>query len=61
MEKDWIVDIIIEYMERNKINITTEKVNKLYDYFISEGYDEFISTILSALDADSKVKDILCK
>ncbi len=59
--KDWIMDIIIEYVTKNKINTTTERIKNLYDYFISEGYDDSIGTVLASFDADSKVKSILCK
>lgn len=59
--KDWIIDIIMEYIVKNQIKTTMKRINKLHDYFITEGYDESIGTVLSALDADSKVKDILCK
>lgn len=59
--KDWIVDIIFEYITKNKVATTVSRVNKLHDYFVSEGYDESVGTVLSALDADSKVTDILCK
>lgn len=59
--KDWIIDIIMEYIVKNQIKTTMKRINKLHDYFISEGYDESIEVVLSALDADSKVKEILCK
>lgn len=59
--KDWIIDIIMEYIVKNQIKTTMKRINKLHDYFITEDYDESIRTVLSALDADSKVKDILCK
>lgn len=59
--KEWIIDIIMEYIVKNQIKTTMTRINKLYDYFISEGYDESMEIILSALDVDSKVKEILCK
>lgn len=59
--KNWIIDIIMEYIVKNQIKTTMRRINKLHDYFISEGYDDSIGTVLSALDADSKVKSILCK
>ncbi len=59
--KDWIIDIIMEYIVKSQIKTTIRRINKLHDYFVSEGYDESMEIILSALDADSKVKEILCK
>lgn len=59
--KDWIIDIIMEYIIKNQIKTTMRRINKLHDYFVSEGYDESINFIMSALDVDSKVKEILCK
>lgn len=59
--KEWINDIIMEYIVKNQIKTTMTRINKLHDYFVSEGYDESMEIILSALDADSKVKEILCK
>ena len=59
--KEWIIDIIMEYIVKNQIKTTMTRINKLHDYFVSEGYDESMEIILSALDADSKVKEILCK
>ena len=59
--KDWVIDIIMEYIVKNQIKTTMRRINKLHDYFISEGYDDSIGTVLSALDVDSKVKSILCK
>lgn len=59
--KDWVIDIIMEYIVKNQIKTTMRRINKLHDYFISEGYDDSIGTVLASLDADSKVKSILCK
>lgn len=59
--KEWIIDIIMEYIVKNQIKTTMTRINKLHDYFVSEGYDENIEIILSALDADSKVKEVLYK
>ena len=59
--KDWIIDIIMEYIVKNQIKTTMRRINKLHDYFISESYDDSIGTVLASLDADSKVKSILCK
>lgn len=59
--KDWVIDIIKEYITKNQIKTTIEKINELHDYFISEGYDESIGIVLASLYADSKVKEILYK
>ena len=59
--KDWVIDIIMEYIVKNQIKTTMRRINKLHDYFISEGYDDSIGPVLASLDADSKVKSILCK
>ena len=59
--KEWIIDIIMEYIVKNQIKTSMTRINKLHDYFVSEGYDESISIVLSALESDSKVNQILCK
>lgn len=59
--QEWIIDIIMEYIVKNQIKTSMTRINKLHDYFVSEGYDESISIVLSALESDSKVNQILCK
>lgn len=59
--QEWIIDVIMEYIVKNQIKTSMTRINKLHDYFVSEGYDESISIVLSALESDSKVNKILCK
>ena len=56
--KNWMIEIIEEYVIKNQICTTAENIKALQDYFAEQGFDS-VGLVCSALDADSKVLDIL--
>ena len=56
--QNWVVDIIKEYVIKNQICTNAENIKALQDYFTEQRFDT-VALVCSALDADSKVWDIL--
>ena len=55
---DWIQDIIKEYVVKNQIPTTTEQMQKLAEYYTSQGYNS-VGLVCDALIADSETMAIL--
>lgn len=56
--QNWIIEIIKEYVIKNQICTNAENIKVLHNYF-TEQYLDSVGLVCSALDADSKVRDIL--
>lgn len=56
--QNWMIDIIKEYVIKNQICTTAENIKALQDYFTEQRFDS-VGLVCSALDADSKTRDIL--
>ena len=57
---DWLQDVIREYVTKNEIRTTEENMQRLKDYYISQGYDG-LYVACNALIADSKTLEILTR
>ena len=66
--QEWILDIIKEYVIRHQVRTNSERIRKLHDYFVAQGFDTIAlvcdalicdALICDALICDSKVRDIL--
>ena len=55
---DWLQDVIREYVAKNEIRTTEENMQRLKDYYISQGYDS-LYVVCNALIADRKTIEIL--
>ena len=58
--QNWITDVIKEYVIKKQICTNAENIKALQDYFTEQGLDS-VGLVCSALDADSKVRDILTR
>ena len=56
--QNWTIEIIKEYVIKRQICTNAENIKALQDYFTEQGIDS-VGLVCSALDADSKVRDIL--
>lgn len=56
--QNWIIEIIKEYVIKNQICTNAENIKALQAYFAEQGLDS-VRLVCSALDADSKARDIL--
>lgn len=56
--QNWVIDLIKEYVVKNQICTTAENIKALQDYFTENCFDS-VGIVCSALDTDSKVRDIL--
>ena len=56
--QNWVIDLIKEYVVKNQICTNAENIKALQDYFTEQRFDS-VGLVCSALDADSKARDIL--
>lgn len=59
MDTGWIYDILKEYVIKEGIRTTSKKMDSVYEYMLSEGYDESIGIVCASLIADSKIRAML--
>jgi hypothetical protein len=55
---EWMIDIIKEYIVKNRIRTTSERIEKLQAYFIHQQYNT-VGLVCDALIADSAAVNIL--
>lgn len=61
MNTEWIYDMLKEYVIKEGIRTTSDRLDTTYEYMLSEGYGESLGVAAGALSADSKIREMLEK
>lgn len=58
---EWVYDILKEYVVKENIVTSYDRLDKVYEYMIDSGYGTSVEVVAFALVADSKIREMLVK
>ena len=56
---DWLPELLERYARNTGIQTTPERIAQTVEYFMQQGYDEFLSIACDAMKYDRKTREIL--